>query len=87
MGTVELMGAVEFGFVVEGIEQGDIVSFGGKKYLCKYVKKTEDKMPKYKTKKIDYTGCHPVIAKHLQRGDAILCHVWDNERCEKQKSG
>ena len=35
-------------------------------------------MNKYKTKPIDYTGCHPVIAIHLKRGEAILCRVWDD---------
>lgn len=30
---------------------------------------------KYKTKPIDYTGCHPVIADHLKRGLAIECRV------------
>ena len=32
---------------------------------------------KYKTRPIDYTGCHPVIAEHLKRGEAIECLVWD----------
>ena len=36
----------------------------------------EKKMPKYTTEPIDYTGCHPVIAEHLKRGEAILCRVW-----------
>lgn len=35
----------------------------------------EPKMPKYTTEPIDYTGCHPVIAEHLKRGEAILCRV------------
>ena len=26
---------------------------------------------KYNTKPIDFTGCHPVIAEHLKRGEAI----------------
>jgi len=34
-------------------------------------------MIKYKTKPIDYTNCHPVIAEHLKRGESILCRVWD----------
>lgn len=37
-------------------------------------------MKKYNTKPIDYTGCHPVIAEHLKRGEAIKCNVWDNYR-------
>ena len=32
---------------------------------------------KYNTKPIDFTGCHPVIAEHLKRGEAIECMVWD----------
>ena len=36
----------------------------------------EPKMPKYTTEPIDYTGCHPVIAEHLKRGESILCRVW-----------
>ena len=35
-------------------------------------------MKKYNTKPIDFTGCHPVIAEHLKRGEAIECRVWDN---------
>ena len=35
-------------------------------------------MKKYNTKPIDFTGCHPVIAEHLKRGEAIKCRVWDN---------
>ena len=34
-------------------------------------------MKKYTTKPIDFTGCHPVIAEHLKRGEAIECWVWD----------
>ena len=34
-------------------------------------------MKKYNTKPIDFTGCHPVIAEHLKRGEAIECRVWD----------
>jgi len=37
-------------------------------------------MKKYNTKLIDYTGCHPVIAEHLKRGEAIKCKVWDDYR-------
>ena len=32
---------------------------------------------KYNTRPIDFTGCHPVIAEHLKRGEAIECRVWD----------
>ena len=39
----------------------------------------EDNM-KYNTRPIDYTGCHPVIAEHLKRGEAIKCKVWDDYR-------
>ena len=35
-------------------------------------------MKKYTTKPIDFTGCHPVIAEHLKRGEAIECFVHDN---------
>ena len=35
-------------------------------------------MKKYTTKPIDFTGCHPVIAEHLKRGEAIVCKVWDD---------
>ena len=34
-------------------------------------------MKKYNTKPIDFTGCHPVIAEALKRGEAIECRVWD----------
>lgn len=34
-------------------------------------------MKKYNTKPINFTGCHPVIAEHLKRGEAIECKVWD----------
>ena len=34
-------------------------------------------MKKYNTKPIDFTGCHPVIAEHLKRSEAIECRVWD----------
>ena len=36
-------------------------------------------MKKYNTKPIDYTGCHPVIAEHLNRREAIECRVWDDD--------
>ena len=36
-------------------------------------------MKKYNTRTIDFTGCHPVIAEHLKRGEAIECFVWDRE--------
>ena len=36
-------------------------------------------MKKYTTKPIDFTGCHPVIAEALKRGEAIECFVWDNK--------
>ena len=35
-------------------------------------------MKKYNTRPIDFTGCHPVIAEHLKRGEAIVCKVWDD---------
>ena len=35
-------------------------------------------MKKYNTRPIDYTGCHPVIAEHLRKGEAIECMVWDS---------
>ena len=38
----------------------------------------EKKMTKYTTEPIDYTECHPVIAEHLKRGEAILCRVTDD---------
>ena len=37
-------------------------------------------MKKYTTKPIDFTGCHPVIAEALKRGEAIECKVWDDYR-------
>ncbi len=33
---------------------------------------------KYNTRPIDYTGCHPVIAEHLKRSEAIECWVSDS---------
>ena len=35
-------------------------------------------MKKYNTKPVDYTGCHPVIAGALKRGEEIECKVWDD---------
>ena len=35
-------------------------------------------MKKYNTRPIDFTGCHPVIAEALKRGEEIECRVWDN---------
>ena len=35
-------------------------------------------MKKYNTKPIDFTGCHPVIAEHLKRGEVIECFVHDS---------
>lgn len=37
-------------------------------------------MKKYNTKPIDFTGCHPVIAEHLKRGEAIECHLSDIDK-------
>ena len=36
-------------------------------------------MKKYNTRPIDFTGCHPVIAEHLKRGEEIECWVWDED--------
>jgi hypothetical protein len=36
-------------------------------------------MKKYNTRPIDFTGCHPVIAEHLKRGEAIECRLWDHK--------
>ena len=35
-------------------------------------------MKKYNTRPIDFTGCHPVIAEALRRGEAIECFVHDS---------
>ena len=35
-------------------------------------------MKQYNTRPIDFTGCHPVIAEALKRGEAILCRVWSD---------
>ena len=42
---------------------------------------------KYTTRTIDYTGCHPVIAEHLKRGEAIECLVWSNSAFSKKVVG
>ena len=42
-------------------------------------------MKKYNTKPIDFTGCHPVIAEHLKRGEMIECRVWSDKGCHKNK--
>ena len=42
-------------------------------------------MKKYTTKPIDFTGCHPVIAEHLKRGEAIECIVYDSPSCEYKR--
>ena len=36
-------------------------------------------MKKYNTRPIDFTGCDPVIAEALKRGEEIECRVWDNK--------
>jgi len=41
-------------------------------------------MKKYNTRPIDFTGCHPVIAEHLKRGEAIECWVQDCEKPSRQ---
>lgn len=40
---------------------------------------------KYNTRPIDFTGCHPVIAEALKRGEDIECRVWDNKGDVKKK--
>ena len=40
-------------------------------------------MKKYNTRPIDFTGCHPVIAEHLKRGEEIRCWVWDQDSHDK----
>ena len=43
-------------------------------------------MKKYHTRPIDFTGCHPVIAEHLKRGEVIECRVWGSDKgCHKNK--
>ena len=41
-------------------------------------------MKKYNTKPIDFTGCNPVIAEYLKRGEAIECRVWNDLSGESQ---
>ena len=41
-------------------------------------------MKKYNTKPIDFTGCHPVIAEALKRGESIECLVWDKNDVKKE---
>lgn len=41
-------------------------------------------MTKYKTKPIDYTGCDPVIAEHLKKGESIKCCFPDREDLGQQ---
>ena len=43
-------------------------------------------MKKYNTRPIDFTGCHPVIAEHLKRGEEIRCWAWDQDCAEKPSS-
>ena len=42
-------------------------------------------MKKYTTKPIDFTGCHPVIAEALKRGEMIKCNVCDRDRGGKSE--
>ena len=42
-------------------------------------------MKKYNTRPIDFTGCHPVIAEHLKRGEEIECRAWDNKGAVKEE--
>ena len=43
-------------------------------------------MKKYNTRPIDFTGCHPVIAEALKRGEAIECRVGESDNgCHKNK--
>ena len=41
-------------------------------------------MKKHTTKPIDFTGCHPVIAEALKRGEAIECWVWYDINTDKK---
>ena len=43
-------------------------------------------MKKYNTRPIDFTGCHPVIAEALKRGEAIECWVWSNNAPSKKRA-
>ena len=42
-------------------------------------------MKKYNTRPIDFTGCHPVIAEALKRGEEIECRVWGTGCAEKPR--
>ena len=42
-------------------------------------------MKKYNTRPIDFTGCHPVIAEALKRGEEIECRAWDNKGAAKKE--
>ena len=42
-------------------------------------------MKKYNTRPIDFTGCHPVIAEHLKRGEEIECRALDNKGAVKKE--
>ena len=42
-------------------------------------------MKKYHTRPIDFTGCHPVIAEALKRGEEIECRAWDNKGAAKKE--
>ena len=42
-------------------------------------------MKKYTTKPIDFTGCHPVIAEHLKRGEMVECRAWSDKEYHKNK--
>lgn len=42
-------------------------------------------MKKYNTKPIDFTGCHPVIAEHLKRGESVECFVYDSPADEYKR--
>ena len=44
-------------------------------------------MKKYNTKPVDYTGCHPVIAEALKRGEMIECWVWSDSVFSKKSTG
>ena len=42
-------------------------------------------MKKYNTRPVNFTGCHPVIAEHLKRGEEIKCGAWDNKDAAKKE--
>ena len=44
-------------------------------------------MKKYTTKPSDFTGCHPVLADALKRGEAIECWVWSDSVFSKKSTG